>query len=152
MKLVHLVGFVIKNQSLYFAKSKSPTIFQRFSFLMKWQKAQFDLVPVTPLRSTGHPQSNASGMGFQFIALISFQVLRCVSASSSILLLQLFLSFPLLPCPWVLQLEACFSMAVDRFLDVSRSASISAGFSSASPHSLSLEAMLGRKSSVIFVT
>ena len=152
VKSMHLVGFIIKKQSSYFANSKDPTNLQRLSFLMKWHKAQFDLVPVTPLRSTRHPQSYASGLGFQFIALISLQVLPFVSASSSILLLQLFLSLPLPRCPWLLHLEACFSMAGEPFLCVCRSASISAGFSFASLYSYSLQVMLGRKSSVIYLT
>ena len=49
------------------------------------------------------------------ISLTSLQAVPTVSASSSIVLPEPFISLPLLHCPWVFQLKACFSEA-EKFL------------------------------------
>jgi len=61
------------------------------------------------------------------ISLTSLQAVPNVSASSSIVLPEPFISLPLLHCPWVFQLKACFSDAEKFLLRVrGRSTSISA--------------------------
>lgn len=61
------------------------------------------------------------------ISLTSLHAVPTVSVSSSIVLLEPFISLSLLHCPWVFQLKACFSEAEKFLLSVrGRSTSISA--------------------------
>lgn len=61
------------------------------------------------------------------ISLTSLQAVLNVSASSSIVFPEPFISLPLLHCPWVFQLKACFSEGEKFLLSVwGRSISISA--------------------------
>jgi hypothetical protein len=61
------------------------------------------------------------------ISLTSLQAVPTVSASSSIVLPEPFIRLPLLHCPWVFQLKACFSETEKFLFNVwGRSTSISA--------------------------